>query len=131
MMGGYAMTETESLTSVATCRRVLADAVWHLQELEAAWPDGDYLDDPRPYAWRDIIATADDLLEQQEEPRTRGDIVEMVDTLADVLAALDEASPPDPNHPSRQTHDRIVDWMTRVATRAGYPTTPAPAAEDT
>jgi hypothetical protein len=109
---------------------LLQDGADHLRELETRTPRRPYIEQPRPYAWREILAAADYMLDPDDD---RPSVDALVGTLADVLAALDEASPPDPNHPSRQTHDRIVDWMTRVATRAGYPTTPAPApaAEDT
>lgn len=108
------MTETESITSVATCRRVLADAARHLKEAEAAWRAGDYLDDPRPYAWREIIANARAVLSKPIAAYTPDDTIDMVYTLSDVIAALHHAAPPDPAHPARVCLAQTMAWMAQV-----------------
>lgn len=95
---------------------VLQYGAWHLRCLEQAWQPGGYLDDPRPYAWREILACVEEALDPEtwdDDPAPGPEALarELVDLLLDVVAALDHAAPEDPAQPSRLAVHFLMEWM--------------------
>ena len=108
---------------ICELRALLEELAGHLRELETRRPRRPYVDDPQPYAWREIIAATDYMLDPDDGAELVPGPAEerLVWGLSDVLAALDEAAPADPGHPSRQALERAWAWVQASASPAAPP----------
>jgi hypothetical protein len=96
----------------------LGRLVEHLRDLESKTTALPYAEAPQPYAWREIIAQAEYLLDPDDGAPT---VQALARSLIDLVDALDDAAPEGLWHPARQALERAWAWCQASASPAAPP----------